>query len=94
MNIVQYALDHPDDQRSIKELMKAFDLENSTDLTELISICESVLDEHGEVAQKYVAGKKGSINFLVGMVMKQSAGKCSVKEARKALDMLLEQHNK
>ncbi|KAK7206091.1 amidotransferase subunit B, mitochondrial [Myxozyma melibiosi] len=91
MNIVQYLLHTPDDSRTVDELMEAFDLKNSTDQSELVGICENVLKEHEDAAEKYAAGKKGFFNFLVGMVMKQAAGKCSVKEVRKVLDELLEQ---
>ncbi len=41
------------------------------------SVVDQVLAEHAKVAQDYKAGKKAALGFLVGQVMKLTAGKAS-----------------
>ncbi|HEX9420162.1 MAG TPA: Asp-tRNA(Asn)/Glu-tRNA(Gln) amidotransferase GatCAB subunit B, partial [Methylomirabilota bacterium] len=41
------------------------------------SVVDQVLTEHAKVAQDYKAGKKAALGFLVGQVMKLTAGKAS-----------------
>ena len=47
------------------------------DAGELGAVVDTVLDEHAKVAQDYKAGKKAAMGFLVGQVMKATAGKAS-----------------
>src|SRR4029077_3911967 len=47
------------------------------DVSALGSVVDQVLTEHAKVAQDYKAGKKAALGFLVGQVMKLTAGKAS-----------------
>jgi aspartyl-tRNA(Asn)/glutamyl-tRNA(Gln) amidotransferase subunit B len=47
------------------------------DVTALGSVVDQVLTEHAKVVQDYKAGKKAAFGFLVGQVMKLTAGKAS-----------------
>ncbi len=41
------------------------------------TLVDQILAEHAKVAQDYKAGKKAALGFLVGQVMKLTAGKAS-----------------
>jgi len=47
------------------------------DVSALGSVVDQVLTEHAKVVQDYKAGKKAALGFLVGQVMKLTAGKAS-----------------
>ena len=51
---------------------------------------EEVLDGHPEVVDKYVAGKRGVLGFLVGAVMKATEGQADPQAVREWLEQRLE----
>jgi len=63
-----------DDARSI---VSREGLTQVADVSALGSVVDQVLTEHAKVVQDYKAGKKAALGFLVGQVMKLTAGKAS-----------------
>ena len=52
---------------------------------ELKEICKKVISENGKAVEDYKKGKEASLKFLVGQVMRLSAGKANPQEADRVL---------
>ena len=57
-----------------KELMNELNITVMKDDGELRSIVQNVLGKHASVVEQYKGGKETSIQFLIGMVMRESKG--------------------
>lgn len=78
----------------INEAVRSGDLISTinvdSDGPDIDDIVEKVISENEDPVDKYRSGKKETIGFLVGQVMKESSGKVNPAEARKVLENKLE----
>ncbi|MFA4953266.1 MAG: Asp-tRNA(Asn)/Glu-tRNA(Gln) amidotransferase subunit GatB [Candidatus Pacearchaeota archaeon] len=61
-----------------------------SDKTEIEKLAKKVIKENSKAVQDYKAGKKESLNFLVGQVMKLSNKRADYKTAKEILENLLD----
>jgi len=69
----------------IVEIVKAQASRPSMSEAELKEICKKVISENGKAVEDYKKGKEASLKFLVGQVMRLSAGKANPQEADRVL---------
>lgn len=60
-----------------------------SDSSELRSICQQVLEENGKGVEQYKSGKKGTMGFFVGQVMRKTGGSAEPKVVNEILRELL-----
>jgi len=75
--------------RSVDEVIGALGLEQLSDDTALKAIVENVIAAHPAAADDVRAGKKQSINFLMGQVMRESKGTANPGMVTKLIQELL-----
>ncbi|MEC8934589.1 MAG: Asp-tRNA(Asn)/Glu-tRNA(Gln) amidotransferase GatCAB subunit B, partial [Planctomycetota bacterium] len=63
--------------KPVVEIISELGLEQISDDSELREQVEKVLSEHPGPVEDVRAGKKNSVNFLVGQVMKETRGKAN-----------------
>ena len=63
----------------VDELIKEQGLEQISDTTEIEQIVITVLKEHQEQKDQYLAGKEQVLGFLIGKVMQKTQGKANPK---------------
>ena len=63
----------------VDELIKEQGLEQISDTTEIEQIVITVLNEHQEQKDQYLAGKEQVLGFLIGKVMQKTQGKANPK---------------
>ena len=63
----------------VDELIKEQGLEQISDTTEIEKIVITVLNEHQEQKDQYLAGKEQVLGFLIGKVMQKTQGKANPK---------------
>ncbi len=69
-----------------KETKKHVKIDSSD---EIEKICDKVIKENQKAVEDYKSGKKESINFLIGQVMKQSQKRADFKTAKEILEKKL-----
>lgn len=72
---------------SAKELLEHFATKEDrvSDVGELEKIVKQVLEENQDAVQNYKSGKESALQFLIGMIMKQSQGKADISVAKEIL---------
>ncbi|ODV68349.1 amidotransferase subunit B, mitochondrial [Hyphopichia burtonii NRRL Y-1933] len=80
--LLQEIIKNPEDRSlPVTELIEKYDLGTPKDLpTNELSeaaeeICNDIIQSNPDVIERIMGGKKGSINFLVGLAMKETQGK-------------------
>ncbi len=71
------------------EIVEKEGLSQVSDEDTLHAVCQEVMDENPKEVEKYRAGKKKVIGFLVGQVMKKTKGKANPKRVNEILTELL-----
>jgi len=66
-------------EMDVDELIKEQGLEQISDTTEIEQIVITVLNEHQEQKDQYLAGKEQVLGFLIGKVMQKTQGKANPK---------------
>lgn len=80
---------------SITELVERYNLLAPTETTEselndaVEEICLEVMENNPEVVEKVRKGKKKSVNFLIGMAMKETQGRVDSKQFEKMFNKLI-----
>ena len=64
------------------EIVKKENLEKVQDKSQLEKICEDVIKTHASLAKEFAAGKGEALNYLIGKVMRATAGKADAKEVK------------
>ncbi|MEA2038071.1 MAG: Asp-tRNA(Asn)/Glu-tRNA(Gln) amidotransferase subunit GatB [Nanoarchaeota archaeon] len=73
----------------IKEHVKKEGLELMDDSREIEKLCKEAIKEGAKAVEEFKAGKEKALNFVVGLVMKESRGKASPKEVLEILKDLI-----
>ncbi|KAK9483783.1 GatB/GatE catalytic domain-containing protein [Lipomyces starkeyi] len=94
MNVIKYFLQNQRDHRATAEVIDQYQLTAMGDSNILEAICSNVLEEHSDLVELVVSGKKPSaIKFFVGMVMKNGKGRFNPQDSEATLKRILtEQH--
>lgn len=78
---------------SIDKLIEDFELESPSESedasAELHQICEQVINAHPDVVAKIRKGKKASIGFLLGQVMKETQGTFDPNQVKQTLSAMV-----
>lgn len=80
---------------SISELVEHYDLAapglvDKSQLSDAIKeICFEVMESHPDVVEKVKKGKKKSVNFLIGMAMKETQGRVDSKQFEEMFNKLI-----
>lgn len=69
--------------------VKENNLEILKDLSLIENYCKEAINENPKAVKDYKLGKKESLNFLLGCVMKKAKGKSDAKEVKEKLEQLL-----
>ena len=77
------------DSKDIEEIIKQKGLEKVSDSGRLEEVVRKVIAANPKPVADYKAGKKQSIQFLMGQVMRDTRGKADVKVVRGILERLL-----
>lgn len=72
------------------EIVEREGLSQVSDEDTLRAVCQEVVDENPREVEKYRAGKKKVIGFLVGQVMRKTKGKANPKRVNEILGELLD----
>ncbi|MEK8024247.1 MAG: Asp-tRNA(Asn)/Glu-tRNA(Gln) amidotransferase GatCAB subunit B, partial [Candidatus Hydrogenedentota bacterium] len=75
---------------SPRAIVQARGLLQITDESAIEEVCRQVLADNPGPVEQYKGGKKGTLGFLVGAVMKKSGGKANPPMVNKILTRLLE----
>jgi len=67
------------------EIIKEEGLQQVTDLSEIESMVEKVINDNPDQHQKYLSGKDRLFGFFVGQVMKESQGKANPSQVNEIL---------
>ncbi len=73
--------------KSPKDIAKEKGLKQITDSGEITKIVNEVLDENPDIITQYKNGKVAMLNYLVGQVMKKTAGKANPTLARDTMQV-------
>jgi aspartyl-tRNA(Asn)/glutamyl-tRNA(Gln) amidotransferase subunit B len=84
--IIEYMVDSPEVPRKIAEKLNLIGIVSDD---EVVNAAKIAIEENPEAVSDYHIGKKSSMNFLVGQVMKQTRGKADPKKTVKILNDLL-----
>jgi aspartyl-tRNA(Asn)/glutamyl-tRNA(Gln) amidotransferase subunit B len=84
--IIEYMVDSPEFPKKIAEKLNLIGIVSDD---EVVNAAKIAIEENPEAVNDYHTGKKSSMNFLVGQVMKQTRGKADPKKTVKILDDLL-----
>ncbi len=75
--------------KKIEDIIQEKGFEKVSDAGAIEGIVQKVVDSNPKSVADYKAGKEAALQFLIGMVMKESKGKADVKVAREILIKLL-----
>jgi aspartyl-tRNA(Asn)/glutamyl-tRNA(Gln) amidotransferase subunit B len=75
--------------RSPRAIVQESGMRVVTDETELLPLCQRIVEAHPEQAASVRAGKKGVMGFFVGKVMKETGGAADPKLVSRILEQLL-----
>jgi aspartyl-tRNA(Asn)/glutamyl-tRNA(Gln) amidotransferase subunit B len=75
--------------RTADEIVTAEGLAQIDDDARIIALVDDVLARHGDAVAQYRGGKTGTFGFLVGQVMKATAGKANPKRVNELLKQAL-----
>ncbi|KAK9367548.1 GatB/GatE catalytic domain-containing protein [Lipomyces kononenkoae] len=90
MNVIKFFLENPEDRRDIAQVIDQYQLTTMKDSSILDAICSQVLDEHSDLVELVVSGKKPSaIKFFIGMVMKNGKGRFNPQDSETAIKRIL-----
>lgn len=78
-----------DEKKPAEMIVREKDLVQVTDKNEIDRVCARVISENPKVVEEYKGGKKQSLSFLVGQVMKQMKGKANPKLVNEILEKKL-----
>ncbi len=78
-----------DEKKSAEAIVKEKDLLQVTDLSLIEAVAVQVIQANPKVVEQYRGGKKQSIGFLVGQVMKETKGKANPKIVNEILEKKL-----
>ena len=67
------------------EIVKDMGLQQISDEGQLVPLVQQVLADNPDAVAQFLGGKKGTINFLVGQVMRATRGKANPKLAEEVL---------
>lgn len=94
--LLQNIIKNPVDREiTIEKLVEKYDLAkpkdiSNEDLNEAVEeICNEVIENNKDVIEKILNGKKSSINFLIGMAMKETQGKVNSNTFRLKFEELI-----
>ena len=76
--------------KTVQDIIKEQGLTQISDEGEVVKIVKEVVAKNAKAAEEYKAGKKTTIGFLVGQVMKESKGKANPGLANKLLKQELD----
>ena len=79
-------------EMDVDELIKEQGLEQISDTTEIEQIVITVLNEHQEQKDQYLAGKEQVLGFLIGKVMQKTQGKANPKLVNDLMVEILSNH--
>lgn len=86
----QRIIEHmPKNKKSPKEIAEELGLTGIVKEDEILNAAKQAIDENPEAVEDYNQGKKASMNFLVGQVMKTTRGKADPSETVNILNSLL-----
>ncbi|MFH1591237.1 MAG: Asp-tRNA(Asn)/Glu-tRNA(Gln) amidotransferase subunit GatB [archaeon] len=74
----------------VKEFVKKHDLGAISDQGELEGACKDAIAANPKVVEDYKSGKKESVNFLVGQVMKATRGKSDAKTVKEMIAAIID----
>jgi len=77
--------------RAAEEIVRTQGLTQVDDEAEIVQSIAAVLGRHADAVMQYRAGKAAAFGFLVGQVMKATAGKANPKRVNELLKRTLEQ---
>ncbi len=78
-----------DERKSADQIVKERNLVQLTDAKTIEEVASRVIQQNPKVVEQYRSGKKQSIGFLVGQVMRETDGKANPKVANDVLAKLL-----
>lgn len=87
-----------DKDLSIIELIEKYDLGNITDITQddladaVEEVCAEIIENNPDVIEKILSGKSKSINYLIGLAMKETSGKVNSKVIEEKFKYLINGH--
>ena len=84
--IIEKLVEKPFD---IKEYVKKEGLETVSDQGELEKACKDAIKKAPKAIEDFKAGNEKALNFIVGLVMKETRGKASPKEVNEILKSLI-----
>jgi aspartyl-tRNA(Asn)/glutamyl-tRNA(Gln) amidotransferase subunit B len=86
----QRIIEHmPKNKKSPKEIAEKLGLTGIVKEDEILNAVKQAIDENPEAVEDYNQGKKASMNFLVGQVMRITRGKADPSETVNVLNNLL-----
>lgn len=89
----QRIIEHmPKNQKSPKEIAEELGLAGIIKEDEILNAAKQAIDENPEAISDYHQGKKASMNFLVGQVMRLTKGKADPGETVKILKKLIDEN--
>jgi aspartyl-tRNA(Asn)/glutamyl-tRNA(Gln) amidotransferase subunit B len=77
--------------RGAEEIVRAEGLTQIDDEGQIVGLIDGVLTQHADAVAQYRGGKASAFGFLVGQVMKATAGKANPKRVNELLKRALEQ---
>lgn len=84
--LLQQVIENPEDQAmTVRELIEKYDLGKITEITKdeldeaVEEVCQEIIEKNLSVVKKIIEGKSKSINFLIGLAMRETQGKVSSK---------------
>lgn len=78
-----------DEKKSADVIVKEKDLVQVTDSKLIEAACQKAIEQNPKVVEQYRSGKKQSLGFLVGQVMKETKGKANPKLVNEILEKVL-----
>ena len=69
--------------------IKEHDLSSLANENELIIVCKDAIKNNKQIIQQYKSGNEKSMNFLVGIVMKETRGRADPKRIREIIFSLI-----
>jgi aspartyl-tRNA(Asn)/glutamyl-tRNA(Gln) amidotransferase subunit B len=79
-----------DSGRAAEEIVRTEGLTQIDDESQILDLVQTVLEANGDAAAQYRAGKTTALGYLVGQVMKRTAGKANPRRVNDLLKRLLD----
>ncbi|KAK9247105.1 GatB/GatE catalytic domain-containing protein [Lipomyces tetrasporus] len=90
MNVIKFFIENQADLRPASEVIEHYQLSAVEDDNILEDICSDILEEHSDLVEQVVSGKKPSvIKFFVGMVMKNGKGRFNPQDSEAIIRRIL-----